>query len=61
MDLQNAQARLAEVEQKAKLAQQNLDDLREQSAGSAKAAEKMLRHSKKVLTRAQSFEAEVKP
>lgn len=59
-DLRDAQVRLAEVEQKAKLARAGLNKVRAQSAGSAKAAEESSRLLTEVPTRAWSLEAEVK-
>lgn len=59
-NLRDAQARLFGAEQEAKLACEDQDKIREQSAKSAKAAEESLRQLAEVSTRAQGSEAAVK-
>lgn len=51
-DFEKSQARLVEVEQEARLDRGKLDEVRDLSAGSAKAAEKTLRHLTRVSNRA---------
>lgn len=59
-DTQDSQTRLIEVEQETKLAREDLDKVREQFAGSAEAAEKVLRQLMEMSSRAQALEVEVK-
>lgn len=60
MDIQNSQVRRVKVEQKAKLAREDLARVRKQSDGSTEAAEESLRQLTEMLNRAQDLDIEVR-